>query len=65
MSVTLLERNEFPSSNIKDGGQKEFGETYVKICISNFVDGLFIEDHPDLKNAKFDAATQFSFLKKS
>ena len=50
-----------PSSNTKDGGQKEFCETYARSAISNFVDGLFIEVHPDPKSAKCDAATQFSF----
>ena len=56
-----VRKNGFPSSNIKDGGQKEFGETYARSAISNFVDGLFVEVHPDPKNAKCDAATQFSF----
>lgn len=56
-----VRKNGFPSSNVKDGGQKEFGETYARSAISNFVDGLFIEVHPDPKNAKCDAATQFSF----
>ena len=56
-----VRKNGFPSSNIKEGGQKEFGETYARSAISNFVDGLFIEVHPDPKNAKCDAATQFSF----
>mgnify|MGYP001158727442 FL=1 len=50
-----------PSSNTKDGGQKEFCETYARSAISNFVDGLFIEVHPNPKSAKCDAATQFSF----
>ena len=56
-----VRKNGFPSSNVKDGGQKEFGETYARAAISNFVDGLFVEVHPDPKNAKCDAATQFSF----
>ena len=35
--------------------------SFLRSAISNFVDGLFIEVHPDPKNAKCDAATQFSF----
>lgn len=56
-----VRKNGFPSSDIKDGGQKEYGETYARSAIANFVDGLFVEVHPDPKNAKCDAATQFSF----
>jgi 2-dehydro-3-deoxyphosphooctonate aldolase (KDO 8-P synthase) len=56
-----VRRNGFPSSDVKYGGQKEFCETYARSAISNYVDGLFIEVHPDPKNAKCDAATQFSF----
>ncbi|MDA9653742.1 3-deoxy-8-phosphooctulonate synthase [Candidatus Pelagibacter sp.] len=56
-----VRKNGFPSSDTTKGGQKEYGETYARSAISNFIDGLFIEVHPDPKNAKCDAATQFSF----
>ena len=56
-----VRKNGYPSSNVKDGGQKEFGETYARSAIANYIDGLFVEVHPDPKNAKCDAATQFSF----
>ena len=59
MLVTLLERMDFHHQILKME-VKEFGET-IRSAISNFVDGLFIEVHPDPKNAKCDAATQFSF----
>ena len=43
------------------GGIPEMIETIARAGVVNGVDGLFIEVHPDPKNAKCDAATQFSF----
>ena len=56
-----VRKNGFPSSDTTKGGQKEFVETYARAAIANYVEGLFVEVHPDPKNAKCDAATQFSF----
>jgi 2-dehydro-3-deoxyphosphooctonate aldolase (KDO 8-P synthase) len=50
-----------PSSNIKMGGAKEHIETLVRSAIVNFVDGIFVEVHPNPPKAKCDAATQLSF----
>ena len=46
---------------MKEGGQKEFGETYARSAISNFVDGLFIEVHPDPKNSAVDPLQPIDF----
>ena len=40
-----------------DGGQKEFGETYARSAISNFVDGLFIEVHDNPDEALSDGTS--------
>jgi 2-dehydro-3-deoxyphosphooctonate aldolase (KDO 8-P synthase) len=50
-----------PSSNIKDGGSKEFILTLARSAIVSYVDGIFVEVHPNPSNAKCDAATQLSF----
>ena len=50
-----------PSSNVNDGGNKEYVKTLSRAAIACHVDGIFVEVHPDPVNAKCDAATQLSF----
>ena len=50
-----------PSSNVNEGGSKEYVKTLSRSAIACYVDGIFVEVHPDPKNAKCDAATQLSF----
>jgi len=49
-----------PSSMVT-GGAKEYIPTLSKAMIAAGADGLFIELHPDFKNALCDSATQLSF----
>jgi len=51
-----------PSSDLKNGGSKEFVYALAKSAIATgCVDGLFIETHPTPDKALCDAATQLSF----
>ena len=44
------------------GGAREFAPVLTRSAIaSGYLDGLFVEVHPDPKSAKSDAATQLSF----
>lgn len=47
-----------PSISDTSGGQREFALGLAKAATAIGIDGLFIETHPDPKNAKSDAATQ-------
>ena len=40
---------------------KEFILSLARSAIVSYVDGIFVEVHPDPPNAKCDAATQLSF----
>jgi 2-dehydro-3-deoxyphosphooctonate aldolase (KDO 8-P synthase) len=44
-------------------GQPEFIETIAKCAITSGADGLFIETHPNLKEAKSDAANMLDLNK--
>ncbi len=43
------------------GGSKQFLQTMMSACAATDIAGLFIEVHPDPKNALCDAASQLSF----
>lgn len=45
-------------NNGVSGGNKEFSKYLINAAISVGVDGIFMEIHPDPKNAKSDSATQ-------
>jgi 2-dehydro-3-deoxyphosphooctonate aldolase (KDO 8-P synthase) len=47
----------------QSGGQREFIEPLASAAIAAGADCIFIESHPDPKNAKSDAATVFPFAK--
>ncbi len=49
-----------PSSD-PAGGTKQFLQTMMSACAATDIAGLFIEVHPDPKNALCDAASQLSF----
>ncbi|MBU2645688.1 3-deoxy-8-phosphooctulonate synthase [bacterium] len=49
-----------PSSD-PAGGTKQFLPTLMSACAATNIDGLFIEVHPDPKNALCDAASQLNF----
>lgn len=51
----------FPSSNLIEGGSKQYIVALCKSAVVNSVDGLFVEVHPDPNKALCDAATQLSF----
>ncbi len=52
----------FPSSNLVEGGSKQYIVALCKSAIANNVDGIFVEVHPDPNKALCDAATQLSFV---
>lgn len=47
-----------PSISEISGGQREFALGLAKAAVAIGIDGIFLETHPDPKNAKSDAATQ-------
>ncbi len=47
-----------PSISEVSGGQREFALGLAKAATAIGIDGIFLETHPDPKNAKSDAATQ-------
>lgn len=48
-----------PSIGAESGGQPEFILPLAKAAVATGIDGLFIETHPNPKEAKSDAATQY------
>jgi 2-dehydro-3-deoxyphosphooctonate aldolase (KDO 8-P synthase) len=61
---------QLPSKGSESGGQPEFIEPLALAAVAVGIDALFLEVHPDPKNAKSDAASQYplekleEFLKK-
>jgi 2-dehydro-3-deoxyphosphooctonate aldolase (KDO 8-P synthase) len=61
---------QLPSKGSESGGQPEFIKPLACAAVAVGIDALFLEVHPDPKNAKSDAASQFpldqleDFLKK-
>lgn len=47
-----------PSVGEQSGGQPQFIPALARAAVAVGIDGLFIETHPDPKNAKSDSATQ-------
>jgi 2-dehydro-3-deoxyphosphooctonate aldolase (KDO 8-P synthase) len=48
-----------PSLGLQSGGSPEFIPSLARAAVATGIDGLFLETHPDPRNAKSDAATQF------
>ncbi len=51
-----------PSSGKQSGGAPEFSPALARGAAAIGIDGLFLETHPDPKNAKSDAATQIPLI---
>ena len=50
---------QLPSKGNESGGQPEFIKPLARAAVAVGIDALFLEVHPDPKNAKSDAASQF------
>lgn len=51
-----------PSAGEQSGGRPEFTPALARAAAAVGIDGLFLETHPDPKNAKSDAATQLPLI---
>jgi len=50
---------QLPSKGSESGGQPEYIKPLARAAVAVGIDALFLEVHPDPKNAKSDAASQF------
>lgn len=54
---------QLPSKGTESGGQPEYIKPLARAAVAVGIDALFLEVHPDPKNAKSDAASQFPLEK--